>query len=166
MKLVAESLNESVNFERGQDPKASMGVGKVAEAKKMLESEFGTGINSHFYSFKINSLDNIEITYSEDFQKGVNKEDFEKVTWVIRYVEKDQFVTRYHQTQEWGMSNTWVIDKQWIAWRDLNDMKVQTENYMSVRTGKPDVDIIAKALNDHYGPIKGFELIERRKDES
>jgi len=165
MKLVPESLNESVNFERGADPKSNLGIGKVAEAKKMLEDEFGTGINSEYYTFKIHSLDNIEITYSEDFQRKF-KDEAVKTIWKIRYVEKDQFVTRYHQTQEWGMSNTWVIDKQWIYWRNLNDIKIKTENYLSVHTGKPDVDIIAKALNDHYGPIKGFELIERISNES
>ncbi len=38
MKLVPESLQESLNFERGMDPKTSMGIGDASGPSVMPQS--------------------------------------------------------------------------------------------------------------------------------
>ena len=47
MKLVKESLN----FERGQSPKASMGIGEEAVLKKYYEDNFFYKISHNLYKF-------------------------------------------------------------------------------------------------------------------
>lgn len=166
----ARFINENIDFERGGDPKSKLGVGKVAKAKEMLEREFGDR-DDHFnpYTYKIHSLDNIEIRYSDKFredtkgakrpQRGIDD------VWILKYSEIDQFVPRYYTTTEFNMSNHWVIDKRYISWHMLSNMEVKSEQYMSIYHDKEETEVIAKALNEHYGPAVGFELVEKIKEE-
>jgi len=160
------------NFERGGDPKASIGVGKAAKAKEMLEREFGKreGLFNP-YSYKIHSLDNIEIRFSERYREDrkVAKRPHKGLddVWILKYSEIDQFVTRFYTTTEFNMSNHWVIDKRYLRWHRLSDMKIESETYMSIYHGEEEAEVIAKALNEHHGPAVGFELVERKMgDES
>jgi hypothetical protein len=50
MKLIPESLEESLNFERGQDPKTSMEIGDAAILPKLIDSNILNAISS-FDSF-------------------------------------------------------------------------------------------------------------------
>lgn len=158
-------VNE-VNFERGQDPGAAMGIGKAGKAKEMLEREYGDR-EGRFnpYSYKIHSLDNIEVRLSDRYKegrKGAKSPDrgIDDV-WILKYSEIDQFITRYYTTTEFNMSNHWVIDKQSIVWHMLSNMRIEQENYMSIYKGEEEANVIAKALCEHYGPAVGFELVEK-----
>lgn len=160
--MKAKKVYETSNFERGQDTKATLGVGKAAKAKEMLEKEFGDrpGYRSP-YKYNINSLDNIEISFSEKYRAGMQDAKGLNDVWIIKYSEIDQFVIRYYTTNEFNMSNHWVIDKKYISWHMLSNMKVKSEQYMSIYHDKEEAEVIAKALNEHYGPAVGFELIEK-----
>lgn len=163
--MKARFVNEA-NFERGSDVKASMGVGKAGKAKEMLEREFGDRPD-HFnpYTYKIHSLDNIEIRYSDEYREqreGSKSPNFGiDDVWILKYSEIDKFITRYYTTTAFNVSNHWVIDKRYIRWNMLSNMKVESETYMSIYHGEEEADVVAKALNEHYGPAVGFELVEK-----
>lgn len=167
----AKTINENVKFERGQDPASGMNIGKSAKAKEMLDQEFGNRAGQfNPFSYKINSLDNIELRYSDRVRKN-SKEAEDPLpgiddVWILKYIEIDQFVTRYYTTTEFNMSNHWVIDKRHIRWHNLSEMGTKSEIYMSIYHGEEEAEVIAKALCDHYGPAVGFELVEKKVDES
>ena len=167
----ARTVNEAVKFERGSDPKAGLNIGKAAKAKEMLEREYGDRGTPRFnpYSYKIHSLDNIEVRYTDRFKEGVRDakqppKGLDDV-WILKYSEIDQFDVGYYESSSYHGTNSWVINKRSMRWRTLSRMSIESEIYMSIHHGKEEAEVIAKALNDHYGTVDGFELVEHRKEE-
>jgi hypothetical protein len=166
----AKTLNEIQNFERGNDPKSSMGIGKIAKIKKMLE---GIYENNKFLQYNLKNPDHIEISYI----RGQTREDSPDI-WIMKYVEKDRFSLESESeekssfTHSFGTYNYWIIEELKFfssMWPDDNKFKAEG----ILRLGKEDktneekARIILKAFNAHYGKIGGFELIEyKKKNES
>jgi len=75
MKLVPESLNE-LNFERGQDPKRTMGIGKKTQIEKELEEK---GIDSS----DVEITDNLILKTKGSY----NSEEIQKIA--IKYLRPD-----------------------------------------------------------------------------
>lgn len=166
----ARTLNEVQNFERGNDPKSSMGIGKIARIREMLEEIYQ---NNRFLQYKLKNPEHIEISYI----KGETRDDMSDI-WVIKYVEKDRFSIDSNSreigssTHSFGTSSYWVIKEMKFyssMWPEDNKFveKGILELNKEDKTNEEKSQIILKAFNIHYGKIGGFELVEHKgKDES
>lgn len=165
----AKTLNEIQNFERGNDPKSSMGIGKVAKIKKMLEEIYQ---NNRFLKYKIKNPEHIEVSYI----KGETRDDMSDV-WIMKYVEKDRFSmestfreigSTFHS---FGTSYYWVIKElKFLSSMWPEDNKFKEEGILELskkdETNEEKAQIILKAFNNHYGKVGGFEVIEHTSNES
>jgi hypothetical protein len=162
----AKTLNEIQNFERGNDPKSSMGIGKIEKVKKMLE---GIYQNNRFLQYKMKNPDHIEVSYI----KGSTREEIDEI-WIMKYVEKEKFILDSKSieissfTHSFGNSHYWVIKElgflssMWPEDNKFNEeviLKLNKED----KSNEEKAQIILKAFNDHYGKIGGFELIEHKR---
>ncbi len=165
----AKTLNEIQNFERGNDPKFSMGIGKIAKIKKILE---GIYQNNRFLQYKIKNPEHIEVSYI----KGQMKKDASDI-WVMKYVEKERFslVDKSEEvssfTHSFGTSHYWIIKElKFFSSMWPEDNKFKEEGILKLnkedKTNEEKAQIILKAFNEHYGKIGGFELIEHTSDEN
>jgi len=166
----AKTLNEIQNFERGNDPKSSMGIGKIEKVKKMLE---GIYQNNRFLQYKMKNPEHIEVSYI----KGETRKDMSDI-WIMKYVEKERYSLGSKSeeissfTHSFGSTNYWVITElKFISSMWPEDNKFKEE--VSLKLTKEDAEneekaqIILKAFNDFFGKVGGFELIDhKRRDES
>ena len=168
----AKTINDANNFERNADPHSSMGIGKVVEAKKLLDYWYG---EKDYLSYNFKSLDHIEITHSPKIierAKKNNDEDLDMILnfkKVIRYVEIDRFISNeesytisIHSDQK---SYDWIILEREFVRAPHEKDSIYKEYCLGVnKRQQPDseekIRLITKFLNEHYGPIKGFELVE------
>jgi hypothetical protein len=167
----AKTINEIQNFEKGASPKSALGVGKVKEAKELLDYWY----DGHHLVYNIKSLDHIEITYSpeviERAKGGKNEDQIDKYKWIIKYVELDRFIYESHSDTISIHSDQkyhdWNIYERRFCGKPHETDSVCNKFCLSIskqiNESKEKANIIIKSLNDFYGPIKGFELIESIK---
>jgi hypothetical protein len=157
----AKTLNEIQNFERGNDPKSSMGIGRIVKIKEMLEEIYQ---GNKFLQYKLKTPEHIEVFYINKETK-INASD----VWIMKYVEKDRFHlgSRSEEVYSFGNSHYWLINELRFhssMWPEDNKFK---EVYVlkldkEEKANEEKAQIILKALNDHYGKVGGFELIEHK----
>lgn len=166
----ARTLNEVQNFERGNDPKSSMGIGKVEKIKKMLDEIYR---NSRFLQYKIKNPEHIEVSYI----KGETRKDMSDI-WIMKYVEKERYSLESKSEEissfshSFGTSHYWIVKElKFISSMWPEDSKFKEE--VSIKLTKEDASneekaqIILKAFNDFFGKVGGFELIDhKRRNES
>lgn len=161
----AKTLNEIQNFERGADPKSSMGIGKVAKIKEMLDKIYK---NNGFLQYKIKSPEHIEVSYIKDRldNEGVG-------IWIMKYVEKERFSMESKSeeissfTHSFGTSHYWSIKElKFYSSMWPEDNKFEEEGVLELnkkeRTNEEKAQVIVKAFNDHFGKVGGFELISAK----
>jgi len=66
-----DSVTESVNFERGEDPKTSMGIGKIANATKILYVE-----EEQWEGGRVSSKEDLEQSGGNTWDNTIDDEDF------------------------------------------------------------------------------------------
>jgi hypothetical protein len=182
----AKTVNEAQNFQRDQDPKASMGIGKAEEAKRMLESVYKKGEHSRFttYEYSIKSLDHIEISYSDIIKQDIRdsaklrgQKDRSNVIWILKFVEKDRYLVEANSyemssfTHSFGTQHDWKIYELKFRMDDDPKRIKFDKEYVLDLTQKNEINkerakIIVDSLNNHYGKVSGFELIETLNNES
>jgi len=182
----AKTVNEAQNFQRDQDPKASIGIGKAEEAKRMLESVYKKGEHARFrtYDYIIKSLDHIEISYSDEIKQDIRdsaklrgQKDRSNVIWILKFVEKDRYLVEANSyemsslTHSFGTKHDWnIYELKFRMDDDPKRIKFDKE-YVLDLTQKNEINkerakIIVDSLNNHYGKVSGFELIETLNNES
>jgi len=167
----AKTLNEIQNFERGNDPKSSMGIGKVAKIKELLEQIYR---DNRFLQYKIKNPEHIEVSYI----KKATREDSPEI-WIMKYVEKERFSLTSESeevsnfTHSSGPYHYWVIKEVKFfgsMWPDDNKFKEEGVLRLTKdnKSNREKAQIILKAFNEHYNEkVGGFELIDHKgKDES
>ena len=168
-------IRETLNFEKKRDPKTALGVGKIVLVKEMLDKIFPEDIH-RFLRYKINSLDNIEIFYDEKLKKASKSEHFPR--WVIKYVEKERYfidtvtdTISIHSSTKY--TDHYIYERNFYS-DDPRRMKfgqtprfklVQTNDYDDFKETQKQTPVVLKALNDQYGPVSGFELVEESIEE-
>jgi len=176
----AKTVNEIQKFERGNDPKHSMNIGKIAGVKKLLDEIYETGKKYATYQYEIKSLDRIEIRYSDLVKKDIldsKNPQAANYLWIIKYVEKDRYVSKEEShemsssTHSFGTSYEWNIYEVKFNMASEPERIEFKEEYLCDLSRKNKINqervkIIVDALNQHYGKLGGFELIEKTKDES
>lgn len=165
----AKTINEVQNFERNQDPKYSMGVGQVNEIKKMLDPVYG---NKKWMEYKIVSPDRIEISYKKEVIEKL-PEEFDNRIWILQYEERERFFVREGKEQVSSFSHSlgnryyWEIIEVTPIIPDDPNRCTFGENQLVEINKKPSsfekLEIMAKALNEHYGKAKGFKYIGMEK---
>jgi len=171
----AKTLNEVQNFERGNDPKTTIGVGKAAQIKKMLEDAYK---NHHYLTFKMKSPEHIEIFYTDAYKKRVkgaeDGDDYTQEVHIIKYVEKERFNVEENSyeigsfTHSFGTRYEWVITETKFYMRDdPTESKFEKKKFLDLskedKANEERIQVIADALNKHYGKVGGFELINTIK---
>ena len=157
----AKNVNENINFERGSDPKSSMGIGRIAKAKNLLDEIYK---NHKLLTYSIKSADQIEIFYNERARKTLKEEgeDYMYDVWVFRFVEKDRFFSKQSKHYDsdidiWETKTSTTSDPDNIGFREKYLLSMDHKE-------KEKMEIILKSLNDHYGKIGGLEIIERKNE--
>ena len=170
--MKAKFINE-VNFERTNNPKTSIGIGKAKEALDLLEEALnGTQRSYKYYDIEIKSLDDIRVRYSEDLRRRLDpgEKEFE---WVLKYYPIDQFEIEDYQNESTFFNqsirtNQWLIRKNiFYIGSDPDRMTIKEETVCSLEKSKKEAreyaEVIVKALNDQYGEIWVFETMERKE---
>jgi hypothetical protein len=168
--MKAKKIYEATGFHRSTDAKASIGVGKAVKAKELLEVLYGRGT---YLTYNIKSLDHIEIITPE---KIVRRAEGAKNTsgiydkWIIAYVERDRFTVEEEWSEISSFTHSFGSKKYWniYEWKfNMSDMPTRmefTRNVIIDLPNNPEAEVrsglILKALNDHYGPVAGFEMKE------
>jgi len=164
MKVVKESLNE---FERGQDPKAALGIGIYKKISTKLKELYDRKFQ--YYNYKIISLNNIEISYNEEYIKDDPK--FFGVKYILEYIELPQFTLNNYKNSytlydHKFNDNNLSIYKNNIYFSD-NPTNENVEQELVFHIGKYNDEkvtkmgeIILDALNKNYPPVWGFKLKE------
>jgi hypothetical protein len=162
-------VKEAQNFERGGDSKVSMGIGKAGKAKKMLDDIYK---DNRILTYKMNSLDDIEIHYTDRYKDRVrgseNKEPLQR--WKLRYIEIPMYSAApfehkgYHSMDThiykyWGVYKTEIYNSEWPNSK-IKETKLEIE--ISLENPEPEkkANLIVDAFNKEYGMVSGFELIE------
>jgi hypothetical protein len=169
----AKTINEVHNFERGNDPKSSMGIGKVAEAKVILEHWYPK--EPLGFSYIIHDINNIEVFYAKPERYKYEKE-MSEYRWFLKYVELDRFIYKSHSDtisiHSDKLYHDWNINERRFCRRPHEKNSICEEYALHLSKEAKDSEkrtqIIIDALNKEYGPIKGFELVKEIKpsDES
>jgi hypothetical protein len=157
----ARTINEANNFERGLDPKAAMGTGKIVEVKKLLDKVYHG--RNHWLTYKIHDLDNIEVFYSnpDDYK---DPEKLREYKWFLKYVELDKFKYNSHSSTISIHSNqeyhSWVVYQQRFC-KDPHEKDNICEEFVlkigkEIKDSEKKVKIIVDALNKEYDKIPGF----------
>jgi hypothetical protein len=166
----AKTINEVQNFERGAEPKNSMGIGKINEIKNILDEIYG---GHQYFEYKIVNPDRIEIFYKKSMKQKFPNE-FDNKIWILQYEERERFFVREGKseissfTHSFGNKYYWEIievksyissdpDRNYFKQEQLIDMG------MGDKENKEKAEIMAKALNNHYGIVKGFKYIGTEK---
>ncbi|MDD5648949.1 MAG: hypothetical protein PHF86_00785 [Candidatus Nanoarchaeia archaeon] len=168
--MKARFIKENINFERGGDTKASMNIGKAGKAKEILDNLYK---NDKILTYKINSLDNIEIYFTDKYKDRVRgAEDKEPLAkWILRYIETPQFIVEEDQSKPYYSSKIyyyWSVFKVNIyndKWPDQNkiEKKIEIEISTEKENAEKKANLIAEVFNKEFGPACGFELVETIK---
>jgi len=173
----ARVVNEIQKFERGNDPKHSMNIGKITDVKRLLDKIYETDKKYATYQYEIKNLDHIEIRYSDLVKKDIldsKNPQAANYLWIIKYVEKDRYIFKEEShemsshTHSFGTSYEWNIYEIKFNMASEPERLEFVEEYLCDLSRKDQknydrVKIIVDALNQHYGKIGGFELIEKTK---
>jgi hypothetical protein len=174
----AKTINET-NFERNNDIKSSVGVGKVKEAKEILEELFNGGSRRaqtvKQYDIRVKSLDNIEVTYSKtliDRYQDDLAENLKKYFWTLKYHPITQFDIEDYYKEGTFMNhitrdNDWNINRFEQSGSSPEKMDIKKSYVCSIAKDKKDSKEIAEAmvegLNQKYGKLWVFETIDSYK---
>jgi hypothetical protein len=163
----AKLINE-MKFERGGDVKTSLGIGKVREALDILESSF----NNRIFNINIKDINNISVTYTERY-KNMLEEYENDYEWILKYHPIDRFEIEDHRSEETYLghvvkSNKWVIKRNdFWAGGDPNNLIVNKEYISSIekdkKRSKEYAEVMVEALNDKFGKLWVFEVVEKNK---
>ena len=168
----AKTINETQNFERGIDPKHSMGVGQINQIKKFLDKIYE---DDSWMEYKIISPDRIEISYKEKWKEQYPK-DFKNKIWILQYEEKERFFVREakEEMSSWnhslGTKHFWeIVELTPFISNDPSKIKFEEKRLIEMSKQDPHsidkINIMANALNEYYGKTKGFKYI-RTENES
>jgi hypothetical protein len=167
----AKTINEVQNFERGQKPLNSMGIGRVKIIENLLKEIYK---DNRYMGYKIINPDRIEISYKEEWKKKL-PDEFDNRIWVLKYEEKERFVVKENKsemssfTHSFGTKYYWeIIELEPLYSSDYPDRnRFEEKSIVDLsrenKENKEKIDVMAKALNDHYGLARGFKYIGMEK---
>jgi len=173
--MKAITVNENINFERGRSVKGSVGVGKENEALNRLEEGlFGNSGKTKIYEIKVNSLDDIKVTFSGKYRAFIEKDPTygELIEWTFKYVKIHSF-SLSDRISEGGSHSSrnykyWTINKNSQGFfRDPDQIKLHSEWVLDISKSIVDSEELAKAaiegIQSKFGYIWVFELVKREK---
>jgi len=169
----AKLVNES--FTQGNDSLATLGLGKYKKIKEKLDEIY----KNHMYlTYRIKDLDHIEIYVKKEYLDNMqDKYRLEKLVYITRYVEYPKyFINEYkHSDTYYGTeinTHNLSVYENVIYFRDNpgQNNSHSVERVFDVgKFGKPGIDelgkTIEKALQSHYEPVWGLELVETKGNE-
>jgi len=172
----AKLINEVQNFSRNEEnTHVSLGVGNYnIIAKKMLEEIYNS--EHSFLTYKINSLDNIEIFFTDRYRDQIRgaKAANPIYKWIVKFIALPQYIADPYEHK----GSTWMdedkIYKYWSVYKRSyyngmwpNDNKINQEREIDLskedKNAEKKAKLIADAFNKEFDPIYGFELIETIK---
>jgi hypothetical protein len=161
-----ESMDESVNFERGRDPLAAMGLGQIARIpllilKADLESGYGIdGFPGTIYNVKVISPRRFQINFNTErikdlsTNKTISKPNYANL--LVSNIGMDKLITNVNHAH--GTGNSWiftldpkyanVMPRETFDYDDLGDDDPLKESLRFERGKEPydALDIGKKAL--------------------
>jgi hypothetical protein len=162
----AKEINE---FTQGQDPYTQMGIGKIAEAKELLDKELASQTADRVPTllYKIHDLNNIEIYYNPEVWNEEVIDQQKKRPHIIKYIKYDQFYTKKDADD-----GEWTVMKRTPHWDGIRypNKPWVTETYSTHPYWRPrqaynkeadekkeiEANMTADMFNKHYGPAWGF----------
>lgn len=172
--MKARLIQESINFEKSQDPKISLNIGKSTKAKEILDKLYKER-EYNFLTYKINSLDDIKIYFKDSYRDKIrgDKNAEPLFIWTVKFIEilpyelTSEEHKGYHSLDS-NIYKEWVISKKSIyndRWP--NDYKIistpEIEISKKIENSEEKAKIILKAFNEQFEPAYGFELIDTIK---
>lgn len=166
---------KTINFERGGDSKASLGIGKVSEVKKILSNIYDNkrgGVN--IFHYKINSLDDIHISYNPEIFKGGIVKDGDKYWWIIKFVQLPKYFLEEYSNKH-TLFDREFKDHDWNIYENIPLFPEEPNKYWDKKyvltVGKHGdekiremAELIIETFNKKYGIVEGFELVKSYKD--
>jgi hypothetical protein len=156
-------------FKQGENSLATLGVGKYKKIKDKLDKMY----NDHMYlTYKIIDLDHIEIFVKKEYLDNMqDKWRLENLKYIMKYVEYPKYFTNEYKdsyTSHGYELNTHDLSvfENIVYFRDSpkDDTHKQKRVFDIGKFGDPGIDELGKtieeALQSHYEPVWGFELIE------
>ena len=166
--MKARLVQESINFEKNQDPKSSLNIGKTVKAKEMLDKIYE---KDWFLTYKINSINDIKIYFKDSYRDKIRgKETAEPLfIWTVKFIEMPPYELESKETKGYSdIYKHWIISKR-ILYNNLfpseykSKLEPEIEIYKDIENSEEKAKIIVKAFNNQFEPVYGFELIDTIK---